>query len=70
LENNLVRIDAPTLDRYLELYANDESVELSPLQYRAIDRLYELGFEHGFYDAPIKAEEYTIPREYLDYRHS
>ncbi|MEJ2500938.1 MAG: succinate--CoA ligase, partial [Campylobacterales bacterium] len=49
LENNLVRIDAPTLDRYLELYANDESVELSPLQYRAIDRLYELGFEHGFY---------------------
>jgi 1,4-dihydroxy-6-naphthoate synthase len=70
LENNLVRIDAPTLDRYLELYANDDSVELSPLQYQAIDKLYELGFKHGFYDAPIRAEEYTIPREYLDYRHS
>ncbi|UFS62695.1 succinate--CoA ligase [Sulfurimonas sp. HSL-3221] len=70
LENKLVRIDAPTLDRYLELYANDESVELSDLQYKAIDKLYELGFEHGFYDAPIRAEEYTIPREYLDYRHS
>ncbi|MHC3993418.1 menaquinone biosynthesis family protein [Thiomicrolovo sp. ZZH C-3] len=70
LENNLVRIDAPTLDRYLELYANDDSVELSDLQYKAIDKLYELGFEHGFYDAPIRAEEYTIPREYLDYRHS
>ncbi len=70
LEHNLVRIDAPTLDRYLELYANDDSVELSPLQYKAIDKLYELGYQHGFYDAPIRAEEYTIPREYLDYRHS
>lgn len=70
LENNLVRIDAPTLDRYLELYANDDSVELSPLQYKAIDTLYELGFRHGFYDAPIDAEAYTIPREYLDFRHS
>jgi len=70
LEHNLVRIDAPTLDRYLELYANDDSVELSPLQYRAIDKLYELGFKHGFYDAAVKAEDYTIPREYLDYRHS
>lgn len=70
LENNLVRIDAPTLDRYLELYANDDSVELSPLQYKAIDTLYELGFKHGFYDAPIRAEDYTIPREYLDFRYS
>lgn len=70
IKNNLVRIDAPTLERYLELYANDDSVELSPLQYRAIDKLYTLGYEHGFYDQPIKAEEHTIPREYLDFRHS
>lgn len=70
LENNLVRIDASTLDRYLELYANDDSVELSPLQYKAIDTLYALGFEHGFYDAPIEAEDYTIPREYSDFRYS
>ena len=70
LENNLVRIDAPTLDRYLELYANDESVELDALQYRAIDKLYELGFTHGFYDTQMRSEDYTIPREYLDDRHS
>ena len=70
LEHNLVRIDAPTLERYLELYANDDSVELNPLQYRAIDKLFELGFRHGFYDMPTHAEDYTIPREYLDYRHS
>ena len=70
LANNLVRIDAPTLDRYLELYANDASVELSPLQYEAIDKLYELGFKHGFYDTQVHAEDYTIPREYLGFRHS
>lgn len=70
LENNLVRIDAPTLDRYLELYANDDSVELSPLQYNAIDKLFELGFAHGFYETPLRAEDFTIPREYLEHRYS
>lgn len=70
LQHNLVRIDAPTLERYLELYANDDSVELSPLQYRAVDKLYEIGFQHGFYDMPIHAEEHTVPREYTELRHS
>ena len=70
LKNNLVRIDGPTLDKYLELYANDESVELSDLQYRAIDKLYELGYKHGFYDQAIHAEDYTIPREYTELRNS
>lgn len=70
VKENLVRIDGATLDRYLELYANDESVELSELQYRAIDRLYELGFEHGFYETLIKAEDFVIPREYTELRNS
>jgi 1,4-dihydroxy-6-naphthoate synthase len=70
LENNLVRIDGPTLDRYLELYANDDSVELSELQYMAIDKLFELGHKHGFYDRMIHAEDYTIPREYTELRDS
>ena len=65
---NLVRIDGATLDKYLELYANDASVELNPLQYTAIDRLYELGYEHGFYDTRITAEDFTIPREYTELR--
>jgi len=67
---NLVRIEGATLEKYLELYANDESVELSDLQYRAIDKLYELGFEHGFYDQAIHAKDYTIPREYTELRNS
>jgi len=70
LERNLVRIDASTLDKYLELYANDDSISLSPLQIEALDKLFELGYKHGFYDTLIKAEDYMIPLEYEEIRHS
>lgn len=70
LERNLVRIDAPTLDKYLELYANDDSISLSPIQYKAIDKLFEIGYKHGFYDTLIKAEDFTIPSEYKTLRNS
>jgi 1,4-dihydroxy-6-naphthoate synthase len=68
IERNLVRIDADTLDRYLELYANDDSITLSEIQYRAINRLFEIGFEHGFYDTLVKIENYLIPTEYKELR--
>jgi len=68
LERNLVRIDAPTLDKYLELYANDESIELNEVQYKAIDKLFELGYKHGFYDETLKVEDYMIPTEYEELR--
>jgi len=70
LERSLVRIDAPTLAKYLELYANDNSITLSPLQYRAINKLFELGYKHGFYDTPVTIEDYLIPTEYTDLRNS
>ena len=70
LERNLVRIDAATLDRYLELYANDDSISLSALQIEALDKLYELGFKHGFYDSLVKTEDFMIPLEYEELRHS
>jgi 1,4-dihydroxy-6-naphthoate synthase len=70
LERDLVRIDAPTLDKYLELYANDASISLSPIQYKAIDKLFELGFKHGFYDTLVKVEDYLIPTEYKELRYS
>lgn len=70
LERDLVRIDAPTLDKYLELYANDNSITLSELQYRAINKLFEIGYKNGFYDIPIKAEEFMIPTEYQEIRNS
>ena len=70
IERDLVRIDADTLDRYLELYANDDSITLSEIQYRAINKLFELGYKHGFYDTLIKAEDYLIPTEYKELRNS
>ena len=68
LERNLIRVDANTLDTYLNLYANDDSIELSELQYKALDKLYELGYKHGFYDNLIKAKDFLIPSEYSELR--
>ena len=70
IERNLVRIDAATLDKYLELYANDDSITLSDIQYQAINKLFEIGFEHGFYDTLVKIEDYLIPTEYKELRNS
>ncbi len=70
LERNLVRIDAATLERYLELYANDDSINLSPLQLQALDKLYELGYRAGFYDTIVRTEEFMIPAEYEKERFS
>ncbi len=70
IERDLVRIDAPTLDKYLELYANDDSITLSEIQYKAIDKLFELGFKHGFYDSEVKIQDFMIPTEYKELRNS
>ncbi len=68
LEDSLVRIDAPTLDKYLELYANDDSVSLSEIQLKAINKLFEIGYKNGFYDELIDANDYLIPSEYKKQR--
>ncbi len=70
LERNLVRIDGATLDKYLELYANDDSISLSEVQIEALDTLFALGHKHGFYDCAIKTEDFLIPLEYETLRHS
>jgi len=69
-EDNLVRISDKMLIKYLDMYASDESVELSTLQLKALDTLYELGFKHGLWDTPIKTEDYLIPKEYETLRTS
>ncbi|ADG94612.1 protein of unknown function DUF191 [Arcobacter nitrofigilis DSM 7299] len=68
LERNLIRVDASTLDKYLDLYANDDSISLSELQYDALDKLYELGYKHGFYNSLVKSREFLIPSEYEELR--
>lgn len=70
MERSLVRIDAQTLEKYLELYANDDSISLSDIQYKAIETLFGLGYEHGFFDARIDPRDFTIPSEYTQMRYS
>jgi 1,4-dihydroxy-6-naphthoate synthase len=66
--DSLVRISDAMLTQYLDMYASDESVELSELQLTALDKLYQIGFKHGMWETPIKTEDYLIPREYNDTR--
>ncbi len=68
LEKGLIRVDAVTLDKYLDLYANDNSVKMSEIQYKALDKLFELGYKNGFYQNLIKAEDFLIPSEYEELR--
>jgi len=70
LERNLVRVDQATLKKYLGLYANENSIEMHDIQYQAIDKLFEIGYNNGFYDQQIKAHDYLIPKEYEALRNS
>ena len=69
-DEKLVRISDAMLTKYLDMYASDESVELSDLQLKALDKLYALGFEKGIFSEPIKTEDYLIPKEYEALRNS
>lgn len=68
LEKGLIRVDAATLDTYLDLYANDNSVKLSEIQYKALDKLFELGYKNGFYENLVRAKDFLIPEEYEELR--
>jgi 1,4-dihydroxy-6-naphthoate synthase len=50
------------------MYASDESVELSDIQIKALDRLFEIGFERGVFTSLLKTEDYLIPKEYKELR--
>jgi 1,4-dihydroxy-6-naphthoate synthase len=64
IERNLIRVDNKTLEKYLQLYANDTSIQLNELQYKALDKLYDLGYQHGFYKYKISSKDFIIPSEY------
>jgi len=70
VEKNLVRIDNKLLDKYLNMYASDDSITLSDIQLKALDRLWQIGYEHGIYDCALKSEDFLIPKEYKDIRDS
>ncbi len=70
IERSLVRIDAQTLEKYLELYANDDSIALSNQQFEAINKLFELGYKHNFFDTKIDAKDFCIPQDYTVLRNT
>ncbi|HHH37728.1 MAG TPA: succinate--CoA ligase [Epsilonproteobacteria bacterium] len=68
--DKLVRISDTMLSKYLDMYASDASIELSPLQLKALDKLYQIGYEKGLWECPIHTEEYLLPRAYEALRKS
>lgn len=70
MQRNLIRVDSKKLETYLNLYANEDSVSLSDLQIKALNKMFELGFRAGIYDAEIDCRDYLIPQEYKNLRYS
>jgi 1,4-dihydroxy-6-naphthoate synthase len=68
IERDLIRVDAKKLEKYLSMYANERSETLSQESVAAIDKLFEIGYNHGIYDKQIKTEDMLLPKEYIDYR--
>ncbi len=68
LQRELIRVDAQKLDKYLDLYANENSITMSDVQLDAIDKLFALGYEHGYYPELLKVRDLLIPVEYKDFR--
>ena len=62
--DNLVRIGNKMLEKYLDMYASDASIELDDTQCEALDRLYRIGFEHGLWKCPVETKAHLIPKEY------
>ncbi|NWF66524.1 MAG: succinate--CoA ligase [Campylobacterales bacterium] len=70
IERNLVRVDAVELDKYLNMYANEESISLNETQIKAIDLLFKIGYEKSIFDKEIKVEESLIDLNYKNLRFS
>lgn len=68
LERNLIRVDAKTLNHYLNLYANEDSKTLSSIQIKALDSLFKIGYEKGIYPQIIHTQDCFIPKEYASLR--
>lgn len=70
LERSLIRVNKERLKTYLNLYANETSTRLNEIQILAIDKLFELGYQHGFYANLLKTKDCLLTDAYLKYRFS
>lgn len=67
---NKVRIKGKDLEKYLNMYANEDSIHLKERNLKALDKLFELGYKKGFYKKLIKTKDYLIPQDYEKLRFS
>ncbi len=68
-DKKLVRIDGKLLEKYLNMYASNESITLSDIQLKALNKLYEIGHKFGEYGfAAENISDYLIPNEYKNLR--
>lgn len=69
-ERKLVRVDDEKLELYLKLYANEDSVCMNEAQLDALDTLFRLGFEAGFYKESLRTRQELLPCSYKKLRFS
>ena len=70
MERNLIRVGKEELKTYLNLYANDESISMNETQLKALNKLYQIGYDKGFFEKAIDVNDYLIPTEYNEVRFS
>lgn len=70
-DEQLVRIDGKLLEKYLDMYASNDSIILNNLQIKGIEKLYEIGYKSGEYSFLIEnISDYLIPNEYQNLRNN
>lgn len=70
MQRKLIRVDEEKLNTYLNLYANKNSISMNETQLKAVNKLFELGFNYGFYEKNIDVKDYLMPLEYEEIRNS
>jgi 1,4-dihydroxy-6-naphthoate synthase len=68
LDRALVRVDQTKLDKYLSLYANEDSASFNDSCKTAIETLFKLGYDRGIYKERVLLEKALIPTEYAELR--
>lgn len=68
IERNLVRVDQAKLDKYLSLYANNDSIDFSDTHKAAIEKLFAIGYDRKIFPQRIDLAHALIPTEYRQFR--
>ena len=60
--------DEKLLDRYLEMYAGERSVQMGERELKGVETLYQLGYRAGLLPAMGPVELYLLPESYRELR--